>query len=47
MMNQRSLPNYLLRHEHERKKEEHDGGKIMREPALYLSCRTGKRILFV
>jgi hypothetical protein len=47
MINQRSLPNYLLRHERERKKEAHDGGKIMREPALYLSCRTGKRILFV
>jgi len=47
MINQRSLPNYLLRHERERKKEAHDGGKIMRESALYLSCRTGKRILFI
>jgi hypothetical protein len=47
MIHQRSFPNYLLRHDPERKKEADDGGKIMREPALYLSCRTGKRILFV
>jgi len=47
MIHQRSLSNYFLSHERERKKEAHDGGKIMREPALYLSCRTGQRILFV
>lgn len=29
------------------KKEAHHGGKIMREPALYVSGRTGKGILFV
>jgi hypothetical protein len=47
MINQRNLPNYLPCHDRERKKEAYDGGKILREPALYLSGRTGKRILFI
>jgi hypothetical protein len=47
MVNEHSEPNYLLCHDHERMKEAHHGGKIMREPALYLSGRAGKRILFV
>ena len=42
-----SLPIYLLCNDRERKEEAHHGGKIMREPALYLYGRTGKGILFV
>ena len=41
------LPNYLLCNDRERKEETHHGGKTMREPALYVSGRTGERILFV
>ena len=41
------LPNYLLCNDRERKEEAHDGGKIMREPALYVSGRTGEGILLV
>jgi hypothetical protein len=42
-----NLPNYLLCNDRELKKEAHHGGKIMREPALYVYGRTGKGILFV
>jgi len=42
-----SLPIYLLCNDRELKKETHHGGKIMREPALYVSGRTGEGILFV
>ena len=41
------LPNYLLCNDRECKKEAHHGGKIMREPALYVSGRTGEGILLV
>ena len=41
------LPNYLLCNDRERKKEAYHGGKIMREPALYVSGRTWEGILFV
>jgi len=41
------LPNYLLCNDRELKKEAHHGGKIMREPALYVSGRSGKGILFI
>lgn len=41
------LPIYLLCKDRECKKEAHHGGKIMREPALYVSSRTGEGILLV
>jgi hypothetical protein len=42
-----SLSIYFLCNDRERKEEAHDGGKIMREPALYVSGRTGEGILFI
>jgi hypothetical protein len=41
------LPSYLLCHDREWKEDAHHGGKTMREPTLYVSGRTGKRVLFV
>jgi len=41
------LTNYILCNHRECKKEAHYGGKTMREPALYVSGRTGEGILLV
>lgn len=40
------LPNYLLCNDRDRKEEAHHGSNTMRSPALYVSGRTGERILF-
>ena len=47
MCHEHGLPDYFLWHDRERKKEVHDGGKIMREPALHMPGRTREGILFV
>ena len=44
---ERSLPNYLLYNDGERKEEAHHGSNTMRSPALYVSGRTWERILFL
>ena len=41
------LPIYLLSNDRERKEEAHHGSKTMRSTALYVSGRTGERVLFV